>query len=120
MPRNTHAALFGLDTGSNGGSFTQKYLREFPKQFSSLTAQKWGTGGLGGVRRMQAYVLPQVDLHLGDTTARLTNVPVLTEDVGADPPDAVFGNVGQNLLGQFRSYTIDFTRMQFIAGENTN
>lgn len=115
-----HNLLFGLDTGSNGGSFTPKYLREFPKQFSSLTAQKWGTGGLGGVRWMQAYVLPQVDLHLGDATARLKKVPVLTEDVGADPLDAVFGNLGQNLLGQFRNYTIDFTRMQFIAGENTN
>jgi len=68
---------------------------------------------------MHAYVLPQADLHLGDAMATLKNVPVLTEDVGVDPLDGVFGNLGQSLLGQFRSYTIDFTQMQFIAGENT-
>jgi predicted aspartyl protease len=115
-----HQLLFGLDTGSNAGSFTRKYLQEFPERFSSLTAQKWGTGGLGGTRWMHAYVLPQVDLHFGDATATLRDIPVLTEDLGEDPLDAVFGNLGQSLLTQFRSYTIDFTRMEFTAGKNTN
>lgn len=115
-----HALLFGLDTGSNAGTFTRKYLREFPQQFASLTPKKWGTGGLGGVRWMQAYDLPQIDLHLGDATATLRKVPVPTEDVGVDPLDYVFGNLGEALLSQFRSYTIDFRRMQFVAGENAN
>lgn len=76
--------------------------------------------GAGGVRLMHAYKLPRVELHLGTATATLKEVPVLTEDVGADPLDGVFGNLGQALLKQFRSYTIDFSRMQFIVGENAN
>jgi hypothetical protein len=67
---------------------------------------------------MYAYKLPQVELHLGTATVTLRKVPVLTADVGVDPLDGVFGNLGQALLRQFRSYTIDFNRMQFIAGEN--
>jgi len=69
---------------------------------------------------MHAYDLSQVDLHLGTATATLKKVPVVTEDVGVDPLDGVFGNLGQSLLHQFRSYTIDFSRMRFTAGENAN
>lgn len=115
-----HELLFGLDTGSSAGSFTRMYLQEFPGQFSSLTPEKWGTGGLGGIRWMHAYILPQVVLQFGDASATLRDIPVLADEVGEDPLDAVFGNLGQSLLTQFRSYTIDFTRMEFTAGKNTN
>ena len=115
-----HDLLFGLDTGSDAASFTAKYLREFPKQFASLKPKKWGVGGVGGIRWMRAYDLPQVDLHFGTATATLKKVPVVTRDVGVDPLDAVFGNLGQSLLHQFRSYTIDFSHMRFTAGENAN
>jgi predicted aspartyl protease len=113
-----HDLLFGLDTGSDAASFTAKYLQEFPRQFASLKPKKWGVGGIGGIRWMHAYTLPEADLHLGTATATLKNVPVVTEDVGVDPLDGVFGNLGQSLLHQFRSYTIDFSQMRFTAGEN--
>jgi hypothetical protein len=55
---------------------------------------------------------------LGSATTTLKNVPVMTVDVGVDPLDWVYGNLGQSLLKQFRSYTIDFGQMRFMAGEN--
>jgi hypothetical protein len=70
------------------------------------------------MRWMHAYDLPKVGLHLGSATATLKNVPVLTEDVGYDPLDGLFGNLGETLLKQFRSYTVDFDRMRFTVGEN--
>ncbi len=112
--------LFGLDTGSDAGTLSRLYLRAFPQQFASLKPRKWGTGGVGGIRRMSAYDLPRLDLHLGSATATLKNVPVMTIDLGVDPLDWVYGNLGQSLLKQFRSYTIDFSRMRFIGGENAD
>lgn len=113
-----HELLFGFDTGASSGSFSATYLRKFPDQFTYLKPQKYGTAGAGGdVLFLPAYVLPQIDLQLGTATATLQNVPVLTRDLGVDPLDYVYGNIGQSLLRQFDSYTIDFSRMRFIVGE---
>jgi hypothetical protein len=67
---------------------------------------------------LPAYYLPQVELHLGSATATLKQVPVLTRDLGFDPLDQVYGNLGQSLLSQFRSYTVDFSHMRLSVGEN--
>jgi len=113
-----HELLFQLDTGADAVAFTRKYLRQFPDQFSSLKAHKYGTGGIGGIRFMQAYYLPQVDLHLSSATATLNNVPVMTEDMGVDPLDSIYGNLGQAFLRNFRSYTLDFKYMRICVGAN--
>ena len=115
-----HELLFQLDTGADAASFTLNYLREFPGQFASMTPKQWGTGGIGGVRFMPAYTLPQVDIHLGSAVATLKNVPVMTEPLGLDPLDALFGNLGQGLLQKFVNYTIDLNRMQLVLGPNAS
>lgn len=115
-----HELLFSFDTGATSGSFSATYLRRFPGQFTSLTPKKYGTAGAGGrVLFLPAYYLPKIALHFGSATATLKKVPVLTRDLGVDPLDQVYGNLGQSLLRQLRSYTIDFSRMRFIVGENT-
>jgi Aspartyl protease len=112
--------LFGLDTGSSSGNFSKCYLQRFPDQFTSLKPQKYATAGAGGdVRFLMAYYLPQIELWFGTAQATLSNVPVLTSDLGVDPLDQVYGNLGQTLLTQFGSFTIDFTRMRFSVGENS-
>ena len=110
--------LFGLDTGSSSGNFSETYLRRFPEQFTSLKPQKYATAGAGGdVRFLMAYYLPQIELRFGTARATLANVPVLASDLGVDPLDQVCGNLGQSLLSQFGSFTIDFSRMQFSVSE---
>lgn len=113
--------LFGLDTGSSSGSFSETYLRRFPEQFASLKPEKYATAGAGGdVRFLTAYYLPQIDLQFGTARATLRNVPVLTTALGVDPLDQVCGNLGQSLLSQFSSFTIDFSRMRFSVGEDSH
>lgn len=115
---NGRDLLFGFDTGSSSAEFTTKYLREFPRQFASLKTTQMSFGGAGGIRALPVYHLPQVELGLGNATARLKNVPVLARDRGVDPLDQVFGNLGQGLLSQFRTYTIDFNDMRLSVGED--
>jgi predicted aspartyl protease len=110
--------LFGFDTGSSSAEFTSKYLHEFPRQFASLKTSEVRFGGAGGERVLPVYHLPRVELVLGSASAQLNNVPVLTRERGVDPLDQVFGNLGQGLLDQFRSYTIDFNDMRLSVGEN--
>jgi hypothetical protein len=115
---NGRDLLFGFDTGSGSAEFSAKYLREFPRQFASLKTTQMSFGGAGGIRALPVYHLPQVELILGNATARLKNVPVLALDRGVDRLDQVFGNLGQGLLSQFRTYTIDFSNMRLSVGED--
>ena len=86
-----------------------------------MKTQKYSVGGAGGgIISVPAYDLPQIELHFGSATATLKNIPVLTRDLGVDPLDQIYGNLGQNLLSQFQSYTIDFSRMLFSVGENAH
>jgi predicted aspartyl protease len=110
--------LFSFDTGASSGSFTAKYLREFPQQFASLRPRKAGASGAGGTRFLKAYHLPKVAVALGSATATLKDVPVNTNDLGVGLLDQLYGNLGQSLLSPFRSYTIDFSRMQLSVGED--
>jgi hypothetical protein len=110
--------LFGFDTGSSSAEFTSKYWREFPRQFALLKTSEMRFGGVGGERVVPVYHLPRVELALGSASAQLNNVPVLTREREVDPLDQVFGNLGQGLLNQFRSYTIDFSDMRLSVGEN--
>jgi predicted aspartyl protease len=115
---NGQDLLFGFDTGSSSAEFTSKYLHEFPRQFASLKTTEMRFGGAGGERMLPVYHLPQVEVVLGRAAAQLKNVPVLARDRGVDPLDQVFGNLGQGLLNQFRTYTIDFSDMRLSVGEN--
>lgn len=108
--------LFQFDTGQSKAELSAKYVRAFPQQFASLKGVKAGIGGAGGVRPLAAYPLPELVLHLGPATAIFSNVTAISQDRGVYPQDELFGNLGQGLLKQFRTYTIDFNRMQLTLG----
>ena len=94
-----------------------KYLHEFPRQFAALKTAEKNFAGAGSARDMPVYHVAQVELGLGTAIARLKNVPVHARELGT-PLDQLFGNLGQGLLGQFRSYTIDFSDMRLTVGED--
>ena len=112
--------LFIFDTGNTGAELTAKYAREFPNQFSSLKIEKSVFAGAGGLRTLPIYVLPELVLQFGSATAALKKVRTVATDRGVDPVDSFYGNLGQAVLHQFRSYTIDFTRMQLTFGESAH
>ena len=49
---------------------------------------------------------------------RMLFLGVLARGRGVDPLNQVFGNLGQGLRSQFRTYTIDFSDMRLSVGEN--
>lgn len=112
---NGRSLLFSFDTGARSSSFTLNYLREFAQQFSSLKAKRIRASGAGGTRSMHAYHLRHVNLQVGAATVNLRDVPVLTQELGLGLLDEVYGSLGQDLVGQFKSYTIDFSHMQLCV-----
>jgi hypothetical protein len=108
-------ALFSFDTGADRSLFSVRYYREFRGQFAGLSPKPYAFGGAGGVRRLMAHYLPQVELGIGSAPVTLRNVPVVPA-LGTDT-DKVFGNLGRDVTNSYSSFTIDFTNMRFRLGE---
>ena len=55
---------------------------------------------------------------LGSFTVFWNEMTVSPTAQPSDRSARLFGNLGQGLLNQFRSYTIDFSRMQLTLGDH--
>jgi hypothetical protein len=69
--------------------------------------------GAGGTRVSPAYQMHDVLAKLGGSCANLDTVQVLIQPTGL--PDEFYGNIGQNALNSFASFTFDFNAMQFTV-----
>ena len=106
-----------LDSGAASTRFSARYTREFPYQFAGAKQTKSCISGAGGTKCAESYELPQAELKIGNAAVAIQGVPSLREDLGTDKFDSVYGNAGGTLLNSFKTYTIDFKNMRFIAGE---
>ena len=109
--------LLIFDTGAASTHFNARYVREFPKQFVAAEKTRSCLAGAGGMKCVDSYRLPRAELRLGDAQLTLHEVPSLRESMGTDQFDSVYGNAGGTLLNSFKTYTIDFRNMRFIAGD---
>ena len=112
--------LLVFDTGASSTHFNARYVREFPRQFVTAKTTTICLAGAGGRKCVQSYDLPRAELSLGEAQLTLQDVPSLRESMGTDLFDSVYGNAGGTLLNSFKTYTIDFRNMRFIAGELQN
>lgn len=103
--------LFMLDTGASNTFLTARYLSAHRAEFAH---EKPSTVEQPGGRKLPAYWAPKVTLVLGGVPITLHDVPVLTKTQGSGA-DYFYGNLGQDVLRQFRSYTLDFRSMRFTA-----
>jgi hypothetical protein len=65
--------------------------------------------------RRKIYLQSRVDLTVGKEVATIRNVPIFPTKVGSDK-DELYGNLGQDLVAGFESYTLDFSKMTFTLG----
>ena len=110
--------LFVIDTGSQGSFFTSQYYFDHKNDFASLAIGELDLAGAGGVRTYAAYVTKKLNIKMGGACIQANQIPVITETRGV-PDDKFYGNIGQRILGQFKSYTLDFQNMSFSAEGNS-
>jgi hypothetical protein len=110
--------LFVIDTGSQGSFFTSQYYFEHKNDFASQAIGELDLAGAGGVRTYAAYVTDKLNIKMGGACVQANEIPVITETRGV-PDDKFYGNIGQRILGQFKSYTLDFQNMSFSAEGNS-
>jgi len=103
---------FGFDTGAQATALYPPFhaaRRALVEAGGAPTAVQ--TGGAGGMRQVQAYTLSPLVLRIGGREATVQQVRVYAERT-TDDSERLHGNIGQDVIGQFESMTLDFRRMQ--------
>jgi len=110
------ALPFSFDTGASGTDLLLRYYERFQSEAKSWKKRKYKTAGAGGTVKQKIYAQPQVNLGIGDKIVSLKNVPVHTSATGSNNSE-LYGNLGQDVVTNFGSFTLDFLAMTFSLGE---
>jgi predicted aspartyl protease len=107
---------FTFDTGASGTNLSIRYYREFQSRAKEWTTAENATAGGGGMVRRKVYLQPVLELGIGAQTATIRNATIFPTKIGTDKDD-LYGNLGQDVVAGFSSYTLDFTNMTFSVGD---
>ena len=106
---------FPFDSGADGTFLSIRYYEQFRDKSGNWKPGENAMGGGGGTVRRKVYLVPQLDLQVGTRVATIHNIPVFPIPIGADR-DELYGNLGQDFVARFESFTLDFSAMTFSLG----
>jgi hypothetical protein len=106
---------FTLDTGATETELQVQYYERFHGEIGSWKKGSEISSGAGGNVRRKTYVQPQLDLAVGDKTVTLKRVTILPVKLN-NAMDEFYGNLGQDFVAGFESFTLDFSKMTFSLG----
>src|SRR5580692_9604869 len=107
---------FGFDTGASGTDLLVRYYQRFHSESNAWKKSTTKEAGAGGVVKRRIYIQPQVKLGIGDKTVTLEKVSILTSGTGTGNEN-LYGNLGQDVVANFESFTLDFSTMTFSLGK---
>ena len=107
---------FSFDSGASSTDLLVRYYQQFHSASKGWKRSKTMSAGAGGVVKRKIYIQPQVKLGIGDKTVTLEKVPIYTSGTGTDTNDELYGNLGQDVVADFESFTLDFSTMTFSLG----
>ena len=107
---------FALDTGASATILFMRYFHRFAGESALWLKADNETYGAGGVAKREVYTQALLDLGIGEKSTVLRNVTIYPTETGTDNGD-LYGNLGRDVVGNFDSFTFDFTTMKFLVGE---
>jgi hypothetical protein len=106
---------FSFDTGASGTLLSIRYYEQFRGEAATWKEGENATAGAGGMVRRKIYLQPKLGLAVGKKVATIKNVPIFPTAIGSDR-DELYGNLGQDMVAGFASFTLDFSKMTFSLG----
>ncbi len=107
--------LFTLDTGASSTDLSVRYYDLFRAQAGSWKTQFGESAGAGGSIQQKTYIQPRVVMKVGASTVTLNDVSILPVRMNAGI-DVLFGNLGQDFIDGFESFSLNFSTMTFSPG----
>lgn len=103
--------VFHFDTGAAETDLYSSYFRKHEmevRRSGQLDTVK--RGGAGGVVSTEVFVLPSLNLYVGQQKVRLSKVDVLTSPLPGNE-EKYYGNIGQDLIRSFKEMVLNFDYM---------
>ncbi|HXZ11076.1 MAG TPA: retropepsin-like aspartic protease [Candidatus Sulfotelmatobacter sp.] len=107
--------LFSFDTGAADTNLSVLYYERFRSESRTWKKTNFEIAGAGGVVKRKLYVQPEAILGIGDNKVPLKSVSIYTTKSGTTHDD-LYGNLGQDVVENFESFTLDFRAMTFTLG----
>jgi len=105
---------FHFDSGAVTSMFYQSYFNKYKAMVLKTAIKKTvGFGGAGGTQKKEVYILPKVNLAIGNKNVTIDSVSVLTKPI--TPGEKFYGNIGQDFTNQFNEVIYNFKDM-YIKG----
>lgn len=105
---------FYFDSGAGTSDYYYNYFKRYKtKVLRQGHLKKVHFGGAGGIIEREVYVLPVVNMYLGNKKIAIDSVNVLTQELS--PSEKFYGNIGQDLMSQFEEMTLNFKYMYVDA-----
>lgn len=103
---------FTLDSGAVTTNFYPLFFNANKQQIlKNGTQRQTDLGGAGGSMTVTAWYLKDLKMEIGGRTASFGEAEILTDAVNDDTRNFA-GNLGQDLIKQFASMTLDFRSMR--------
>jgi hypothetical protein len=103
---------FHFDSGATSSDFYSTFFSKYKtKIYSRAKLKTIETGGAGGSLKMEIYEMDSLDLYIGDKKATLKNVSIHTKPIDTHNNEKFYGNLGQDLVGQFKEMILNFEDM---------
>ncbi|MBV1835243.1 retropepsin-like aspartic protease family protein [Novacetimonas pomaceti] len=109
------ATALHLDTGAGRSGLTSRFAMLHPFVATLPTGSDTLMGAGGGAVARHTAIWRQVGITIGARSLTLPELAIATDAPKGQDEDRL-GNIGQDVLGAFGSYTIDFDRMGFALG----
>lgn len=114
LKKGSDTLLFHFDSGASSSQLYKAYYDKYKSEVKKTGIKKvLGFGGAGGVQKKQVYVLPHLNLDLGNKHATIDSASVLTEKI--IPDEYFYGNIGQDFTNNFSELIYNFKYM-YVEG----
>ena len=105
-----------LDTGATDSSLSALFATRHPDVLAGLDHSKTGTASVGGANVQDVAIWKAVPVEIAGRTMTLPTLPITISKMSGSDAKTI-GAVGQDILGRFCSYTLDFQRATFELGD---
>lgn len=99
---------FTFDSGASETILSEVFYRDYKTLVDTMgTPKNVSVGGAGGLRTMQMFLLPEISFESFGKRITVKKIMV-SKDVLKNANNVYYGNIGQDIIRQFISMTINF------------
>ncbi len=100
---------YTFDTGAANTMLYSKYYKAHPEVYKGLKLQEFNSGSVGGVVKRSGYLVTFSPV-INNKKVNVDKVDLYTEDINPES-EMFYGNIGQDLIRNFKKITINFRQM---------